>query len=95
MFVHRDEETVREDLSKSLVKLRKRATDASGNFEPKGAIYISCAGRAQAEFENQSDSEMNLIREVIGDIPMVGLYAGGEISNARLYGYTGILTLFL
>jgi len=95
LFVHRDHETVREDLSKTLVKLRKRATDASGRFEPKGAIYISCAGRAQAEFEGKAPSEMALIQEIIGDVPLCGFYAGGEISNARLYGYTGILTLFL
>jgi len=95
MFVHRDENTVRKDLSESLVKLRKRATDSSGHFEPKGALYISCAGRAQAEFEDNAESEMTLIRDIIGDVPLVGLYAGGEISNARLYGYTGILTLFL
>lgn len=95
MFVHRDHETVREDLSKSLVQLRKRATDSSGKFEPKGAVYVSCAGRAMAEFEGEAHSEMALIQEIIGDVPLCGFYAGGEILNARLYGYTGILTLFL
>lgn len=95
VFVHRDENSVREDLSKTLVKLRKRVTDDHGVFEPKGAIYISCAGRAQAQFDGQAESEITLVREIIGDIPLCGFYAGGEISNARLYGYTGILTLFL
>lgn len=95
MFVHRDHDTVRRDLSKQLVELRKRATDSSGKFEPKGAIYISCAGRAMAEFEGDAHSEVALIQEIIGDVPLCGFYAGGEILNARLYGYTGILTLFL
>ena len=95
MFVHRDDETVQEDLSKTLVRLRKRATDESGHFEPKGAIYFSCAGRAMAEFEGRAQSEMALVRDIIGDVPLCGFYAGGEISNARLYGYTGVLTLFL
>ncbi|MFK7839002.1 MAG: FIST N-terminal domain-containing protein [Bdellovibrionales bacterium] len=94
-FVHRDDNTVQEDLSKTLVKLRKRASDASGQFKPKGALYFSCAGRAMAEFEGRADSEMRLIHDIIGDVPLCGFYAGGEISNARLYGYTGILTLFL
>ena len=86
MFVHRDDNTVREDLSKTLVKLRKRVTDEQGHFEPKGAIYISCAGRAQAIMEEKAETEISLIREIIGDVPLCGFYAGGEISNARLYG---------
>lgn len=99
MFVHRDEDTVREDLSRSLLELRKRVQNDTGLFEPKGAVYVSCAARAstaasQAGSGNEF-SEMQLIRDIIGDIPLTGFYAGGEISNARLYGYTGILTLFL
>ncbi len=95
VFVHRNDESVREDLSKTLVKLRKRVMNEHGCFEPKAAIYISCAGRAQAQFAGQAKSEIKLIRDIIGDVPLCGFYAGGEISNARLYGYTGILTLFL
>lgn len=38
--------------------------------------------------------ELALIKEIIGDIPLVSYYASGEISNAQLYGYTGILILF-
>lgn len=95
MFVHRDNDSVREDLSKSLVQLRKRATDATGLFDPKGAIYVSCAGRAVDQDHDDHNSEMALIQEIIGDVPLTGFYAGGEICNARLYGFTGILTLFL
>ena len=36
-----------------------------------------------------------MIRERLGDIPLAGFFAGGEISHDRLYGYTGVLTLFL
>ena len=36
-----------------------------------------------------------MIRDAVGKIPLVGIYANGEISNSRLYGYTGVLTLFL
>ena len=34
-------------------------------------------------------------RDELGDFPLVGFFANGEISNNRLYGYTGVLTLFL
>ncbi len=38
---------------------------------------------------------MRLIRDELGDLPLAGFYANGEISNNRLYGYTGVLALFL
>lgn len=96
MFVHRDEDTVREDLSRSLLELRKRVERDTGRFEPKGALYVSCVARGFSLPEGNSRSEeMSLIQEIIGDVPLTGFYAGGEVLNARLYGYTGILTLFL
>jgi small ligand-binding sensory domain FIST len=36
-----------------------------------------------------------MIREVIGDVPVIGFFGNGEISNGRLYTYTGVLSLFL
>ena len=95
IFVHRDDQSVREDLSKSLLDLRKRIQNDTVRFEPKGAVYVSCVARAFSQSEPGITGEMKLVREIIGDVPLVGFYAGGEISNARLYGYTGILTLFL
>jgi small ligand-binding sensory domain FIST len=38
--------------------------------------------------------EAAMIREVLGDFPLVGFSCGGEISNGRLYGYTGVLAVF-
>ena len=96
MFVHRDDDTVQQDLSKCLMALRTRVTRDMGAFAPKGALYVSCVARAFSQIgTDPAQSEMRLIREIIGDVPLAGFYAGGEISNARLYGYTGILTLFL
>lgn len=95
MFVHRNEETVREDLSKQLIELRKRVEKDTGRFEPKAAVYVSCVARAFKEKQDPETSEMQLVRDIIGDVPLAGFYAGGEINSARLYGYTGILTLFL
>ena len=40
-------------------------------------------------------SETALVREYLGDVPLVGFFGQGEISNNRLYGYTGVLALFL
>ncbi len=96
MFVYRDDETVRADLSATLVSLQKRVLHDNGAYAPKAALYVSCVCRAGTAFrEGQSGGEMALIREILGDIPIAGFYANGEISNNRLYGYTGVLTLFL
>ncbi|MCB9982861.1 MAG: FIST C-terminal domain-containing protein [Rhodospirillales bacterium] len=95
MFVHRDHKSAYRDLSAKLISLRKRVQQERGEFAPKGALYISCGARAYNEFEGAQKNEMALIREIIGDVPLTGFYAGGEISKGQLYGYTGILTLFL
>ena len=97
MFVHRDDETVRSDLAATLVALQKRIVHERGEFKPRAALYVSCVARTSVSFGNdkQPGGEMALIREVLGDLPITGFYANGEISNNRLYGYTGVLTLFL
>lgn len=95
MFVERDEESVARDLSASLLDLRRRVEKSHGAFEPKGALYVSCITRGFSDFRHHRDYEMDLIREIIGSVPLAGFYAGGEISNARIYGCAGVLTLFL
>lgn len=95
MFVHRDNDTVRADLSRSLIGLRTRLEAERGLFAPKGALYVSCVARAMSGFGGGPGGEMKLVREIIGDVPLAGFYANGEISNRRLYGYTAILILFL
>lgn len=96
MFVHRDDKTVREDLTHTLVALHKRIMADHGSFKPKAALYVSCVARSGVAFgQSGVGGEMALIRDILGDIPLAGFYAGGEISNTRIYGYTGVLTLFL
>lgn len=58
-----------------------------------GAIYVSCAGRGGAHFGAPS-AEMAIVRHALGDVPLVGFFAAGEIARANLYGYTGVLTVF-
>ena len=58
-----------------------------------GAIYVSCAGRGGAHFGAPS-AELAIVRHALGDVPLVGFFAGGEIARASLYGYTGVLTVF-
>jgi small ligand-binding sensory domain FIST len=58
-----------------------------------GAIYVSCTGRGGAHFGGQS-AELQIIRRTLGDVPLVGFFAAGEIARNHLYGYTGVLTVF-
>ncbi|MCW5653988.1 FIST N-terminal domain-containing protein [Hydrogenophaga sp.] len=58
-----------------------------------GAVYVSCAGRGGPHFGSPS-AELQTVRRALGDVPLVGFFAGGEIAHHRLYGYTGVLTVF-
>jgi len=58
-----------------------------------GAIYVSCSGRGGPHFGGPS-AELQLVRHALGDVPLVGFFAGGEIARHHLYGYTGVLTVF-
>jgi small ligand-binding sensory domain FIST len=59
----------------------------------RGAIYVSCSGRGGPHFGGPS-AELQIVRHALGDVPLVGFFAGGEIAHQQLYGYTGVLTVF-
>ncbi len=59
-----------------------------------GAVYISCSGRGGPHFGGPS-AELKLIQHALGDVPLVGFFAAGEIARHHLYGYTGVLTVFV
>lgn len=58
-----------------------------------GAVYVSCSGRGGTHFGGPS-AELAIIRHALGDVPLIGFFAAGEIARANLYGYTGVLTVF-
>ena len=58
-----------------------------------GAVYVSCTGRGGPHFGAPS-AELQLVRHALGDVPLVGFFAAGEIARHHLYGYTGVLTVF-
>jgi len=89
MFCRRDTETAQQDLVRMLKDLKQRA-----GKPPQAAIYYSCLGRGAHMFGANSE-ELRIIQKELGEFPLVGFFANGEISNNRLYGFTGVLTLFL
>ena len=90
LFCQRDRTSAEEDLIRMLRDLKQRIAGSV----PRGAVYFSCLGRGRHTFGEDSN-EMTLIERELGDVPLVGFFANGEISHRRLYGYTGVLTLFL
>lgn len=88
LFCRRDQQSAEADLQRMLM-----AIGAQLNAPILGGVYYSCLGRGQHMF-GAKNREMELIRDALGDFPLVGFFANGEISHNRLYGYTGVLTLF-
>src|SRR5512143_1674220 len=88
LFCRRDQQSAEDDLRRMLV-----AVGAQLNAPIRGGVYYSCLGRGRHMF-GAPNRELGLIRDTLGDFPLVGFFANGEISHDRLYGYTGVLTLF-
>lgn len=79
-----------------LIAIRAYSITGKSQFSSKkivGAVYISCAGRGGPHFGGDS-AELQILRHALGDVPLVGFFAGGEIGHQHLYGYTGVLTVF-
>lgn len=60
----------------------------------RGAVYVSCSGRGGPHFGGPS-AELQIVRHALGDVPLAGFFAAGEIARQHVYGYTGVLTVFL
>jgi small ligand-binding sensory domain FIST len=90
MFTRRDRDSAEHDLKRMLGDLGRRA----GGQPIKGGIYCTCVARGPNLFGDDSE-ELKCIRATLGDFPLVGFFGNGEICNDRLYGYTGVLALFL
>jgi small ligand-binding sensory domain FIST len=86
-FCQRDRAAATKDLTGMVQKLKARA----GTIH--GALYVSCCGRGPSIFES-ADAEVALVQQGLGDVPLIGFYANGEIAGDRIYGYTGVLALF-
>ena len=103
-FCQRHTEAARRDLVRICAEIREELAPAhepafaQGGAEPPaatmlGAVYVSCAGRGGPHFGAPS-AELQIVRRALGEVPLVGYFAGGEIARHHLYGYTGVLTVF-
>jgi small ligand-binding sensory domain FIST len=89
----RDE--VEQGLPQDAALLHAAPRDDGAPAEPRiaGALFISCAGRGGPHFGRPS-AEAQMVQRALGDVPLAGFFAGGEIAHRHLYGYTAVLTVF-
>ncbi len=87
LFCRRDPDAARSDLVRMADEVLGRTS-----APPQAAVYISCVARGPQLF-GAKGAELEILRERLGEIPITGFYAAGEIAGERLYGYTGVLAL--
>jgi small ligand-binding sensory domain FIST len=87
LFCKRDAAAAKKDLEGILSSLKRDAP------HPRGALYYSCVARGEHMFGSRG-AELDLVKRSLGEVPLVGFFCNGEISRNRLYGYTGVLTVF-
>ena len=105
-FCQRDVTAARRDLVRICSEIRDEVESqaevavpgtAAPTAEPGrqilGAVYVSCSGRGGPHFGGPS-AELKIVQHALGEVPLVGFFAAGEIARHHLYGYTGVLTVF-
>jgi small ligand-binding sensory domain FIST len=92
-FQLRDEKSASEDLNLVLAGVKGQLP----GVEVNGALLFSCNGRGQ-RFFGRPHHDVSSLRERIGEVPVGGFFAAGEIgpvgSMNFLHGYTASVALF-
>jgi len=89
-FQVRDATTADQDLRESLLHARAEGT-------PAGALLFTCNGRGTRMFD-APDHDATIISDLLGDIPLAGFFAAGELGSVGgknfLHGFTASMALF-
>ncbi|MDX1541834.1 MAG: FIST C-terminal domain-containing protein [Geminicoccaceae bacterium] len=88
-FVKRDAGAARASFEATLEQLRQ---DLRGR-EPGAALYIASRARLTTLFEDPA-SEVRMVEDMLGPVPLIGFCSDGEIFDARLHDWSSILVLF-
>jgi small ligand-binding sensory domain FIST len=91
-FHVRDADTADEDLHELL-----RLYTCAHEKRPAGALLFTCNGRGSRMFQ-QADHDARAIRAEVGDVPLAGFFAGGELGPVGgqnfIHGFTASVVLF-
>jgi len=90
-FMHRSAEAAEADMGRMVTRTAERLSGP-----PDFAVYFDCAGRGRGLY-GRPGVDSALIRERLGEVPLVGMFGGFELATAfgaaRVYTYTGVLLL--
>ena len=96
-FHLRDALASAEDLDTHMGRYAQNVIAAPGGARPAGALLFSCLGRGQNRY-GRPDHDTDLFREKVGDVPLGGFFANGEIGSVGgttpLHGFTSSYALF-
>lgn len=98
-FCRRHAEVARADLMALCANLREEVespeTEGADGGQRRiiGALYASCTGRGGAHF-GHPHAEMQAVRRALGEVPLTGFFAAGELAGQQLMGYSGVLVVF-
>ena len=94
-FHVRDQKTAREDFTLLLEAQKLHAADGDSPNTSAGLLF-SCNGRGTHLFSDP-DTDANMIHQALGDVPLAGFFAAGEIgpvgSENFLHGHTASLAV--
>jgi small ligand-binding sensory domain FIST len=90
-FHVRDQEAADAELKQMLTAVKK------GGTQPLAGLLFACNGRGSRMFST-SDHDAGMIAKVLGDIPLAGFFAAGELGPVGqqnfLHGHTASIALF-
>lgn len=96
-FHLRDALSSSEDLDRLMARYAADLIERPDGGHPAGALLFSCLGRGQNLY-GRPDHDTDLFREKLGDVPLGGFFANGEIGSVhgstRLHGFTSSFALF-
>lgn len=91
-FHVRDQEAADAELKQMLSAIKK-----SGGPQPLAGLLFACNGRGSRMF-SQSDHDAGLIMKMLGEIPLAGLFAAGELGPIGhqnfMHGHTASIAFF-
>ena len=91
-FHIRDQHTAHDDLHRMLAAVRSAPGASTG-----GALLFTCNGRGRRLF-SQADHDALAVQEALGDIPLAGFFAQGELGPVGgknfVHGFTASIALF-
>jgi small ligand-binding sensory domain FIST len=91
-FHIRDQQSADEELRQLLAAVHNDATSS-----PDGALLFTCNGRGTRLF-SQSDHDARVLQDVLGNIPLAGFFAAGELGPIGgknfMHGFTASVALF-